>query len=864
MSRALSTALQALALLLWLGCDAVTTATLETGTDFTLHVASQTVLLPAGGQASAGVSVNWVGCPPRPVQLSLEGAPAGLTGSFDANPTPEGNTLKLAATTAVPPGTYTFLVRGQNNSLTHAREVTVTVPAAPDFSLFLEPAYLKLAQGEGRTTSVTIQGSAGFSGPVELSLEGGPAGVSGLFGGGSSDANRTLALSVGLGTTPGTYALTVKGTAAGKVRTTGLALTVTANQDFALGLNPADLSVPFGATSAGPVAVSIQRAAGFSGAVALSLEGAPAGVTATFSPSSTVGNASSLSFSLANLPLSPGSQVPPVPGSYALTIRGTGGGVSRIASLSLTLQPPAPDFSLPGLSFAVVQGGTGSQPVLIQSQGSFASPVTLSLEGAPAGVTPTFTPNPATPAQGSNLSLAVAASTTPGDYALTLRGISGALNHGVPLALKVLAAGDFSLGLGSPSLTLGLPFSGNATTSTTINITRLAGFSDPVTLSLEGAPANVSGTFTPNPATTSSSLLLTVGSGAPAGTHILTVRGLSGSLNHTATLTLTLTPFADFSLALNQASVNCAIPALAAPPNVATVIATVLPLGAFTGMVNLSVDGPLPTGVTPSFSANPLSSGTSTLALSVDPSASAGTFPLTIRGTSGSLPKTQPLTLILSAAPAPNFTIAPQFTTVKSVPGGSGSMAVTLTSLNGFSSPVTLDLVDSTNNPPAEFIASFLPPSPTPPANGTVMATLFKDTLASAPPGIYSLKIRGTAGPLVKIGSFTAVVQDYTLTGSVSSVIPSTAWIVSGTLTVNRLPLADPFTGAVNLTLTPPSSHSFSGTPTITPNPVPFPTTSVPFSFDLIGPMGTITMTIQGTSAGIPTPRTGTFLLTLP
>ena len=56
-----------------------------------------------------------------------------------------------------------------------------------------------------------------------------------------------------------------------------------------------------------------------------------------------------------------------------------------------------------------------------------------------------------------------------------------------------------------------------------------------------GAPSGVSGSFSPNPATQSSLLTLTVASGAPAGSYTLTVRGTAGSLTREARLDLVVT-----------------------------------------------------------------------------------------------------------------------------------------------------------------------------------------------------------------------------------------------------------------------------------------------------------------------------------
>ena len=75
------------------------------------------------------------------------------------------------------------------------------------------------------------------------------------------------------------------------------------------------------------VPIAISRSGGFSGAVSLSLLGAPTGVSGNFNPSSTTLDASTLTLNVA-------AGVPN--GTYALTVRGTSG--STFASLLLSLR----------------------------------------------------------------------------------------------------------------------------------------------------------------------------------------------------------------------------------------------------------------------------------------------------------------------------------------------------------------------------------------------------------------------------------------------------------------------------------------------------------------------------------------------
>ena len=76
-------------------------------------------------------------------------------------------------------------------------------------------------------------------------------------------------------------------------------------------------------------------------------------------------------------------------------------------------------------------------------------------------------------------------------------------------------------------------------TTFAVTIAPVGGFSGSVALSAT-LPASVTGSFSPNPATSSSTLSLTVASNAAPGNYTLTIAGTSGSLAHTTAVTLTV------------------------------------------------------------------------------------------------------------------------------------------------------------------------------------------------------------------------------------------------------------------------------------------------------------------------------------
>ena len=104
------------------------------------------------------------------------------------------------------------------------------------------------------------------------------------------------------------------------------------------------------------------------------------------------------------------------------------------------------------------------------------------------------------------------------------------------MTLVVSPAPDFTLSA-SPSSRTVAP---GGSTSYSVTISPTGGFTGPVTLSVSGLPSGANGSFTPNPATGSSTLSVTTGPSTPLGTSTLTVTGVSGSLTHTTTVALTV------------------------------------------------------------------------------------------------------------------------------------------------------------------------------------------------------------------------------------------------------------------------------------------------------------------------------------
>jgi hypothetical protein len=201
---------------------------------------------------------------------------------------------------------------------------------------------------------------------------------------------------------------------------------------------------------------------------------------------------------------------------------------------------PAPNFTLSASpsSLSVTRGSSGNSTITVTPSGGFTGSVSLSASGLPAGVTAAFGTNPTTGS--SVLTLSASSTATTGTASVTVTGTSGALTHTTSISLTVnaVATPDFSLSASPSSLSVTQGTSGNST----ITVTPSGGFTGSVSLSNSALPAGVTAAFGTNPTTSTSVLTFTVSATATTGTSTVTVTGVSGTLTHTTSISLTVNP----------------------------------------------------------------------------------------------------------------------------------------------------------------------------------------------------------------------------------------------------------------------------------------------------------------------------------
>ncbi|MDE3197142.1 MAG: hypothetical protein KGN84_12405, partial [Acidobacteriota bacterium] len=119
-----------------------------------------------------------------------------------------------------------------------------------------------------------------------------------------------------------------------------------------------------------------------------------------------------------------------------------------------------------------------------------------------------------------------------------------------------------------------------------------------------------------------------------------------------------------------------------------------------------------------------------------------------------------------TACANPDFSLTASPSSLTVAKGGSVTSTITVSSISGYGSPVSL----AVSGCPSSTTCSISPSSVTPPANGSVTATLTVQTTSSSPAGTVSLTVSGNSGAHTTAVSLTVTAPDFSLSASPASV----------------------------------------------------------------------------------------------
>ena len=131
----------------------------------------------------------------------------------------------------------------------------------PSFSISASPATISIVPGGTATSSVGVIAQSGFSGTVQLSISGSPAGVTGSFNPASGPG--ILTLSASSTAAAGTSTATITGKSGSLTSTFSIAITVTEPSGFTLSASPSSVGMAQG--SSAKTTITATALGGFSG-----------------------------------------------------------------------------------------------------------------------------------------------------------------------------------------------------------------------------------------------------------------------------------------------------------------------------------------------------------------------------------------------------------------------------------------------------------------------------------------------------------------------------------------------------------------------------------------------------------------------
>ncbi len=304
---------------------------------------------------------------------------------------------------------------------------------------------------------------------------------------------------------------------------------------------------------------------------------------------------------------------------------------------------------------------------------------------------------------------------------------------------------NFALSASPTSLSVVPGNQGTSTITTTVS----GGFSSAISLSAAGAPSGTTVSFNPStipaPGAGNSTMTITVGASTAVGTYPITVLGNGGETQQSATVTLTVSTAPNFTLTGSPASVSVS------SGNQGTSTITTTISGGFSSAISLSATG-APSGTTVSFNPSSIAApgaGSSTMTMAVGSSTAAGTYPITVTGSGGGIQRSAAVTLTVTTAGSPNFTLAASPTSATVVRGGQGTSTITTTVSSGFNNAISL----SATGAPTGTTVSFNPSTIAAPGAGS--STMTMAVGSSTALGTYSITVTGSGGGIQQKATIT-------------------------------------------------------------------------------------------------------------
>ena len=451
--------------------------------------------------------------------------------------------------------------------------------------------------------------------------------------------------------------------------------------------------------------------------------------------------------------------------------------------------------------------------------------------------------------------------------------------------------GDFSVAFS----TSGISIAQGASGTVNLYVASLDNFASPVSLTYS-APPGVTASFngpsqieTSAGGTSSPTVTIYVPGTVATGSYPFTVKTTSGGITHSATLQLIVSPSGTIvATSSNPDFLTQPSPAvMTLTPSVSKSTTIVFSsVNGFSSSISLSAawSGIAPSGVTVTLpspvTVPPGGSASSTLTLTADTSPSTGTYTLVVTAANGALSHSSDIVVTITGTPsvlapvAPDFAISsaitqPSAAVVSLTPGVSESASIILSSVEGFSSTVSLAAGWNGAAPDGVSVSPPTPVTVTVPASGSVSSTLTLSADATPSTGSYTLLvtasngvishsteipviISGTIAVLAPVTPTAAPMPDFSISPS-SDTVSTLPGLSGGTsVVVNSLgSFSAPVTFSTSWVGNAPTGIAINLPQTVTPPAGGQAASPISFTTTAIASTGTYIVQVTGTSGSV-------------
>jgi len=492
------------------------------------------------------------------VRLEAVGVPREITNpsfnpaTIDVTAGAQASTVSFGISPTAAIGLYSLDVNATTNgSLYHYTSISVRVPG-PGIGISSDKLLVHLLQASSDASTVTVTSLYGFTGIVDLTIADTafhartpptaslvPRSTSLLDG---QAKNVTLTIFADQYATPGSYSVQVIAQSNSPAATnTTQVLVEVQGPDFALEAKPPALIIP--PFSAKTIPLEVSSANKLTGDIALTVD-----ITGYLGTPPSFHLADPIPHLNSDQHLSdPITFITAGPGSFIANITGTIGLLAHYTLIYLDVRE-VHDFSLtrdPD-TLTIDRGGPSVTSQITVTSNNLADTIDLSIDCYPNEITANLSASSVILTSGTSATVTLTVSatrfTTPGPYEVSIFGAGkNSLSHNQTLVTVTVISTtpDFDISSNPDAVTI---IAGDRAT-TTINVNPKYGFADPVNLTTSVPLAGPTTSLSVSSIIGGSgSTILTINtdSSMAARTYNLIVQGTSGSLSHSAQVTVTV------------------------------------------------------------------------------------------------------------------------------------------------------------------------------------------------------------------------------------------------------------------------------------------------------------------------------------